>query len=194
MTGTFKKLGLALLPLCLSALIVVSISTLAEGKKKSHPYDVYDHGMHTGFFKSVDEVTCDTCHADPISYVDRKKVNPMGCHFCHKRKEAQLPGPSTCTLCHEGGPPKPQSHKVAWDKKHQVYAKQNAKECQQCHTNQMFCIDCHKRRDTVQERMHRRNFKFFHSIEARANPRRCDACHTVAFCQKCHAGRGTTKR
>ena len=81
-----------------------------------------------------------------------------------------------------------------WVGRHQSLAKQNPAECASCHTNPMFCLDCHKRRDTVQERMHKRNFKFFHSIEARANPRKCDACHTVTYCQECHSGRGSSKR
>lgn len=93
-----------------------------------------------------------------------------------------------------GGIPKPDSHQVNWLSRHQAAAKENLTECQACHTNQMFCADCHQRRDTVQERVHKRNFRVFHSIQARANPRRCDACHTVSYCQECHAGRGTSKR
>lgn len=180
--------------LLLGFLAILLLSVTVVAKKKSHPYDVYNHEMHTALFESV-SLSCEKiCHADPKSYENRKKVNPMGCHVCHKDPNPPLEGPSTCTLCHEGGPPKPKSHRAGWDKKHQIYAKQNPNECQGCHTNQIFCIDCHKKRQTVLERVHRRNFRFFHSIEARANPRRCNACHNVVYCRRCHAGRGTSKR
>ena len=86
---------------------------------------------------------------------------------------------------------KPENHWADWMAKHQIYAKSDPGSCTQCHVNANFCIDCHRRRDTVQERVHKRNFKLFHSIQARANPRKCDACHTVDYCQTCHAGRGT---
>ena len=62
------------------------------------------------------------------------------------------------------GVPKPDNHLVDWLGKHQVYAKQNLEECQSCHTNQMFCANCHERRDTVQQTVHRRNFRISHSI------------------------------
>lgn len=166
---------------------------IAKGKKKKHPYDVYNHEMHMGIFEAV-PVACETCHADPESYGDRKKVNRMGCHLCHNSPTPILPATNQCTVCHSGGFPKPESHKVDWLAKHQSFAKQNPEMCTQCHSNQMFCIDCHKRRDTVSERAHRRNFKFFHSIEARANPHKCDACHTVNTCQECHSGKGTSLR
>lgn len=184
--GFFIFIPLVLFLLC-------PMEGLAKGKKKSHPFDVYDHDMHTAMFEGV--IKCERCHADPESYGDRKKVNPLGCHICHKDSNPPLEGPKTCTTCHIGGKfPKPQSHKAGWIEKHQVYAKQDPKYCKQCHGNRNFCIDCHKRRDTVNERMHRRNFKFFHSIEARANPRRCQACHTVSSCLRCHTGRGNSKR
>lgn len=169
------------------------LTTVALAKKKSHPYDKYDHDMHTAFFESV-SLSCETCHADPDSYGDRSKVNPLGCHTCHNSSNPPLPATNTCTLCHEGGPPKPSSHRAGWMQKHQNYAKKAPEECKACHSNQMFCINCHQKRETVEQTVHRRNFRFFHSIEARANPRKCDACHTVSYCQNCHAGKGTSKR
>ena len=165
-----------------------------EKKKKWHPFNIFPHEMHTALFEGA-SFSCDNCHADPASFGDRTKVNRLGCHICHNNPNPPLPGAQDCNRCHPGGKfPKPESHKVDWRSKHQVYAKQNPKECETCHSNRMFCIDCHQRRDTVQERMHKRNFKFFHSIEARANPRKCDACHTVNYCQECHAGQGSSKR
>ncbi len=174
-------------------LLMACPSLLAKAKKKSHPYDVYVHDMHTPRYEAIN-FSCENCHKDPASYGDKTKVNPMGCHMCHNSPNPPLPGPGDCTMCHADGFPKPESHKTDWTAKHQVYAKQDPAYCTQCHANQNFCIACHGRRDTVQEKMHRRNFKLYHSIEARANPRKCDACHTVNFCQECHAGRETSKR
>ncbi|MBI2501001.1 MAG: hypothetical protein HYW02_05970 [Deltaproteobacteria bacterium] len=177
----------------ITALLLVASPSLAKKKKPPHPFDLYNHEMHTGIFESL-SVACETCHADPDSYGDRSKVNKTGCHLCHNSPKPIIEATKDCSLCHKEGPPKPQSHRVDWTRQHQVPAKQNPEECKTCHTNATFCINCHKRRDTVSEKVHRRNFRLFHSIEARANPRRCDACHSVTFCQECHAGRGSSKR
>lgn len=182
-----KKAKLAVVVL----MFVVAIP--ATAKKNKHPFDIYDHDMHTPLFEAV-SLACETCHADPESYGDRTKVNRLGCHTCHNNSKPPIEASQDCQRCHEGGPPKPPSHKVDWLARHQVDAKGAVASCQQCHTNAMFCVNCHERRDTIQQVVHRRNFRFFHSIEARANPRKCDACHTVTYCQQCHAGRGTSLR
>lgn len=79
----------------------------------------------------------------------------------------------------------PESHRSGWASGHQQAAKSDAASCKSCH-KPFFCVDCHQRRDTVTERVHKRNFKFYHSVEARANPRKCDACHRLSFCADCH--------
>jgi hypothetical protein len=79
----------------------------------------------------------------------------------------------------------PDSHRAGWATGHQQVAKTDAASCNGCHKS-FFCIDCHQRRDTVTERVHKRNFKFYHSIEARTNPRKCDTCHKITFCTDCH--------
>ncbi|MBI2975217.1 MAG: hypothetical protein HYY43_06480 [Deltaproteobacteria bacterium] len=81
---------------------------------------------------------------------------------------------------------KPDSHRAGWATGHQQAAKTDAASCNGCH-KKFFCIDCHQRRDTVTERVHKRNFKFYHSIEARTNPKKCDTCHKITFCTDCHA-------
>lgn len=174
--------------------LILAGPVFAKGKKVKHPFDLFDHEMHTGLFEAAG-LACETCHADPESFEKREKINPLGCHTCHNNPNPPLPGSQDCTRCHKiGQSPKPSSHKAGWISKHEHYAKQNIQSCFQCHTNSMFCIECHKQRDTVRQKMHRRNFRFFHSIEARANPRKCDACHQVTYCQTCHAGRGNSKR
>lgn len=80
---------------------------------------------------------------------------------------------------------KPDNHRAGWNAGHQTTAKSDPASCNACH-KPWFCIDCHQRRDTIEERVHRRNFKFYHSIEARMNPRKCDTCHTTTFCVDCH--------
>lgn len=180
--------------LCVILICLVLGRLPAWGKKKMSPFDLYDHKMHNALFESV-KLNCEeVCHSDPASYGDRKKVNPLGCHRCHNSPNPIMQGPNDCTMCHPDGPPKPQSHKLNWMTKHQTVAKTDPKGCSDCHKNAMFCIDCHKRRDTVEQRVHKRNFKFFHSVVARANPRKCDACHTVTYCQNCHAGRGDSSK
>lgn len=174
-------------------LCLCATPAVAREKKKVHPFDFFDHEMHTALFEGA-AVACETCHPDADAYGDRARMRRTGCHQCHHSPKPILPATSECGLCHVKGGPPPTSHQVDWLAKHQVYAKQDPRECGQCHTNAMFCIDCHARRDTVQQSMHRRNFRFTHSIEARANPRRCDACHTVSYCQDCHAGRGNSGR
>lgn len=189
-----NKSWIFVLALSLSALLVSPVLVTAKGKKKAHPFDQYNHDMHTALFEGV--VECELCHKNDPDYTgNRDKINPLGCHVCHKDANPPLAGPKDCNICHVGGKfPKPESHRADWKAKHQVYAKQDPKYCAQCHQNSMFCIDCHKRRDTIDQKMHRRNFRYVHSIEARANPRRCEACHTIAFCARCHAGRGDSKR
>ena len=173
--------------LCLILLIAAPLG--AKRKKPPHPFDHFDHEMHMAVFEGA-SVACETCHADPDSYQDHKKINRLGCHLCHNSPKPIIDVNKPCAVCHDNGPPKPPTHKVDWIARHQLFAKQNPDECRTCHTNPIFCVNCHQRRDTIQQTIHRRNFKFFHSIEARANPHKCDACHTVNFCQDCHAGRG----
>jgi hypothetical protein len=92
-------------------------------------------------------------------------------------------------VCHAFDPDKdasmPDSHRSGWDVAHQQAAKNDPSYCSECH-KPYFCIDCHQRRDTITQRVHKRNFKFYHSVEARANPHRCDACHSISFCTDCH--------
>lgn len=174
-------------------LVFSFLPTAAAKKKKSSPYDVYNHEMHNSIFESAKH-PCESCHADPLSYGNRDKINKQGCHACHNSSTPVMPVKKECVVCHSGGFPKPASHRVSWISKHQSYAKNDAASCVECHPNQMFCMDCHSRRDTITERVHRRNYEFYHSIEARANPHKCASCHSVAYCQKCHEGRANSSK
>lgn len=176
-----------------AAVISLAGGSAAVAKGKFHPYDIYDHKMHMSLFEAAG-LSCEACHADPASYGDRKKVMRTGCHICHNAPKPAMPAPSDCSMCHPDGPPRPESHKLGWMARHQVEAKADPSACAWCHKNAIFCIGCHKRRDTVKERVHKSSFRFYHSIEARANPRRCDACHAAAYCQNCHAGRGDSSK
>ncbi len=81
---------------------------------------------------------------------------------------------------------KPGSHSAGWVQMHQSTAKIDSSSCKACH-KPWFCIDCHERRDSIQQRVHKRNYMFYHSVEARANPRKCDQCHKIVFCRDCHS-------
>ncbi|MBI4365907.1 MAG: hypothetical protein HY543_03720 [Deltaproteobacteria bacterium] len=174
-------------------LLLFGCAGLLIAAKPRSPFDRFDHEMHTPLFEGVG-VACETCHADSESYGKLAKLNRIGCHTCHNNPQAPIPATSTCTLCHGKGGAMPGNHRVDWLAKHQAIAKQRPQQCADCHADIMFCVTCHARRDTVQQTMHSRNFRFYHSIEARANPRRCDACHTVTYCRDCHAGRGDSGR
>lgn len=187
------RIGVFIAAAAIAAAVFFLCSSLEARKKKMSPFDVFVHDMHTPLFESV-SFPCENCHADPESYGDREKINKQGCHLCHNSPTPAIPAPSDCKMCHADGVPKPQSHRSGWIAKHQSYAKTDPKSCLTCHPNQMFCIDCHGRRDTITTRMHRRNFRLFHSIDARANPRACDACHAITYCQDCHAGRGNSSK
>ncbi|PIR17419.1 MAG: hypothetical protein COV46_04475 [Deltaproteobacteria bacterium CG11_big_fil_rev_8_21_14_0_20_49_13] len=80
----------------------------------------------------------------------------------------------------------PESHDAGWAQMHQSTAKIESSSCRSCH-KPWFCIDCHERRDSIQQRVHKRNYMFYHSVEARANPRKCDQCHKIVFCRDCHS-------
>ncbi|MDO8526593.1 MAG: cytochrome c3 family protein [Deltaproteobacteria bacterium] len=179
--------------LLMALFLLYAGSVQSKAKKQTHPFDLFDHEMHTGIFEGV-SFSCENCHADPESFQDRKKINRLGCHMCHNNPNPPVPGTQDCKVCHASGFPKPESHKTAWIAKHQTYAKQDPQYCTQCHSNAMFCVDCHQRRDTIQTKMHQRNFLFYHSIEARANPRKCDECHSINYCEQCHSGKGNSKK
>ena len=51
----------------------------------------------------------------------------------------------------------PDSHRAGWKVKHQQAAKSDAASCNGCH-KPFFCVDCHQRRDTVTEQVHKNNF------------------------------------
>lgn len=176
-----------------SLAVMFCLLSAASFAKTKHPFDLFTpevHGFHNDFFEAAG-VGCETCHKDPENFADRSKMNRLGCHICHNNPNPPAPASQECTRCHIGGKfPKPASHKAGWIAKHQDYAKQNVGECAQCHRNNSFCINCHQRRDSIQQIMHRRNFLFYHSVEARANPRKCDECHTTSYCQRCHSGKG----
>ncbi len=170
-------------------------AVMAKEKKIKHPFDLFTseiHEMHNAFFEAAD-VPCTTCHPTDDAFGNRSKMNRLGCHTCHNNPNPPAPAAQDCARCHADGFPKPESHRSGWIAKHQNIAKNNPAQCQQCHKNNYFCINCHERRDSIQQIMHRRNFLMYHSIEARANPRKCDECHVVNFCQRCHSGKGGEK-
>ena len=156
-------------------------------KKRFDPFDLYDHEMHNTFYEMAG-TACESCHINDNAYT-RKTVNRFGCHQCHNNSNPPVPAEQDCARCHREGGIKPKSHNADWLNQHKFRAKSAPKECATCHTNTMFCVDCHQRRDTIQSRRHPKNFKQFHSIQARANPRQCDSCHQVQFCTQCHRGR-----
>ena len=158
----------------------------------------FDHGKHAGAL-AKSQVSCLDCHrfdvlldsADEAAARDlsARALYPgsAACHFCHGPSESRMrDAPQACTYCHGNLLPlMPENHKVAWLKVHASVSQANPVECENCHRNS-FCIDCHERRDTIQTRVHERNFRFFHSLQARANPVQCGSCHRADYCINCH--------
>lgn len=159
---------------------------------------LFDHKKHTQAMASTN-ITCIDCHSfsvkskgfDPLAknvgagyLLPAKKV----CHECHLGK-IEVARVNQCSLCHlEPEKLAPESHKLAWIKRHGQVAQMDLTACAACHRdNQNSCTNCHTQRNTLKPMVHRPNFRLTHSIEARANPAKCVSCHTnTNTCLQCH--------
>lgn len=158
----------------------------------------FDHGLHDKPLHSAGLI-CVDCHQFAVKIetgneelakalsAHAQYPGSAACHSCHAQDNTQTAAaPRTCTTCHENLLPLlPDNHKVAWSKAHATVARTDPAQCENCH-RQNECIDCHARRDTIETRVHERNFRFYHSVQARANPMQCGSCHRVDYCINCH--------
>jgi hypothetical protein len=168
----------------------------------------YNHDYHEKNVFAANKIDCSYCHNFEFPKGSKKAilkeeitkatfVKPIRelCHSCHRNAESKYPkAPQTCYTCHTSttnmNKIKPQSHfGVDWAGNHSLNARTAENSCVTCH-NTSQCVKCHVSRNTVMQKNHTRNFRFYHSVEARSQPQRCDACHTKNYCMNCHMGRG----
>lgn len=158
----------------------------------------FDHWLHEKPLHSAG-VSCIDCHQFAVKIESGNEElakalsahalvpGSAACHSCHTQPDTQMAAaPQACTACHDNLLPLlPDNHKAGWSKAHATVARTDPGSCENCH-RQNECIDCHARRDTIETRVHERNFRFFHSVQARANPMQCSSCHRVDYCINCH--------
>lgn len=165
----------------------------------------FHHKQHKEF---IEKHGCVPCHKMNVNMTwkdieaaengSKKLIMPskVTCHYCHNNPE-KTPAPDAptqCYLCHFNMKEiEPSDHKTGnWLKTHKFAYEANPKRCSDCH-RQKFCIDCHNRRDTIQHRVHPRNYEYTHGIEAAADPAKCSRCHRIGFCMECHTKGNWTK-
>lgn len=125
------------------------------------------------------------------------KDQGVDCSECHHSGDLAIQPPvSRCEQCHENGfaekvrIPVPVTHDSFWYKDHGPYAKKSDRNCETCHVEQKFCLDCHKAGFADEQGkagIHRSDFLVTHPILARADDRSCTICHEdKSFCVDCH--------
>ncbi len=189
--------------------IIVAVSSCGNGKvnysEELGATAKFHHREHKEF---IDKHGCIPCHKMNVkmSWADieaaesgsKKIIMPskVTCHYCHNNpgKSPAPNAPTQCYICHFNMKEiEPADHKTAnWMKTHRFAYQANPKKCSECH-RQRFCIECHERRDTIQHRVHPRNYEYTHSIEAAADPGKCSRCHRIGFCMECHTKGNWTK-
>ena len=189
-----KWLVLLLISIC-AACTRTDRNVKTLGVPKLSPREHYDHNIHEKPRTQAD-LDCTDCHPFKLDWSKRTVelpqykelfVKPLDqiCHDCHRKESRVHARIFVCSLCHEETRElTPENHKAGWIKKHAVLS-YHPSECQTCHDDS-YCIDCHRRFETIRPQFHGRNYRFYHSIEARMNPALCYSCHRISQCSDCH--------
>lgn len=149
---------------------------------------------------------CSTCHLPgenlkPVSHTpnfihshgDMARIGSTemnvntNCATCHQ--------PQFCQQCHEGDNLDRLTHPLNYQFTHALEAQGKEKQCAVCHTEQSFCIECH-RDNQIMPHNHKagwtNNFPNDggrHKVEALNDLEACMACHeqnAQQVCQPCH--------
>jgi hypothetical protein len=121
------------------------------------------------------------------------------CANCHKE--------DFCTDCHDGRVRPRSIHPSDYINMHPIEARMMTQNCESCHRNQSFCLDCHLRVGVGQSSppADKNNARFHppkaiwsdpprkqghHSFEAERNLNQCVSCHTERDCVACHGALG----
>lgn len=177
-------------------MLIVSVESHATTKILSQ----FDHEKHANAFAQQKQ-TCESCHPFKIDVKTKRLVIPPGvtkilkdpqsslCHSCHQATGKVPVGLQKCTVCHDPSDSlKPPSHTADWVRMHGKMGIDTA-TCALCHDNNS-CLECHRKFDTIQPKVHSPNYKNFHAIDARVSPASCSSCHRVEQCTDCHVNGG----
>jgi hypothetical protein len=121
------------------------------------------------------------------------------CANCHKE--------DFCTDCHDGRVRPRSIHPADYLNMHAIEARMATQNCQSCHREQSFCIDCHMRVGVAESsptgardsgRFHPPQSIWsdpprkpgHHSFEAERNLNACVSCHIERDCVVCHGAQG----
>ncbi len=149
---------------------------------------------------------CVGCHAGAVGTAGGDPLFPpmATCLDCHEHQEQFAAG--SCLGCHKDKdlrtlkPVSFLSHDGAWMRRHGVEARNQARQCEACHS-QTSCDACHdatrpgspaqRNPDAItSELVHRFDFMSRHALEAQAAPGQCVTCHAKTECDACHSSRG----
>ena len=181
----------------------------------------FSHRMHLEA-----EMNCDHCHAGIVNkdYVEpyllpqmedcqnchtQRKVKPKShlpnyqhthgdavragnlqqtCNMCHKVRY--------CQMCHEGDNLDRLTHPLNYGVTHSLDARGRERDCNVCHTERAFCIECHIL-NLVMPHNHYAGWANSipgdggrHAMEARMDLENCLSCHEQNYeltCVKCHS-------
>jgi len=160
---------------------------------------LFSHLRHGDAFKEM-KISCRDCHMFSLKAksqgplapdVDARLLSPnkMVCHQCHLGK-VETPRPDQCSLCHKNTQLlRPSDHLIDWKRRHGKISQLDGDSCKKCHA-QGTCSECHLKRKSSVNRVHRGNFRMTHSTEARFRPNSCTVCHqSQGFCMDCHIGK-----
>jgi len=157
---------------------------------------------HEGFGVEDD---CMACHMPEDRLTPLNHVGDfLHAHSGLARTEAAMVAGKTCMTCHDedycqnchqGENLDRFTHPLNYEFTHALEAQVNDRTCTTCHTDQMFCIDCH-RDNLVMPHNHTAGWAVpidggRHRLEALNNLETCIACHeenAQTICQPCHGG------
>ncbi len=164
------------------------------------PFARFSHVKHDKVFQRVGWI-CLNCHAigarqelvppgTDAAEGDRKRKEalippPEVCHVCHEDQFA-ADAPTRCRLCHElDEVKKPESHRAGWVRLHGREAAARPAVCTDCHDD-YTCVQCHVRREDLETLVHPGTWLTTHGMAARTDPTSCETCHEGDTCATCH--------
>jgi hypothetical protein len=163
---TVEPYVLPVIESCQQCHILRKVIPRSHGPSYLHTHGDYARSSSTAMVINVSQ-TCNTCH---------------GVQYCQK--------------CHEGDNLDRTSHPLNYTYTHSLDAMGKEKDCQVCHTERSFCIECHQQY-FILPYSHTAGWANRipgdggrHRIEAEKDLGSCMSCHeqdAQQVCQKCHS-------
>ncbi len=154
----------------------------------------YPHKPHMDIMEN-DGDACMLCHPfskntvhdedilKPLAQINNEPLEAI-CHDCHVEK---INAPSECKLCHpDPATVWPQNHNYDYIYNHTQDAQTDQEGCSDCHKQLSFCTDCHFKRTSTGNNVHKLGYKTQHGLDARIAPADCGSCHQANYCSDCH--------